>query len=86
LYNDGNSKAKIAKILNCNVKSIFTILKNNFVVTQKKNSYTRENSIVYQAEEIIELYKNGRNVKDIAQQFNCTTSNIFYILKKYNIR
>lgn len=35
-----------------------------------------------QKQQIVDLYKNGISVSDIAPLFNITTSNIFYILKR----
>jgi DNA-binding NarL/FixJ family response regulator len=86
LYKDGNNKRKIAKLMKCDVKSVYQILKNNGIATIKSNSIIRENTISSKSAQIIELYNNGVSVKDIAAKFNCTTNNITIILKKNKIQ
>ena len=86
LYKSGNNKRKIAKLMKCDVKSVYQILKNNGIATIKNNSVTRENTISSKSAEIITLYNNGVSVKDIAAKFNCTTNNITIILKNNKIQ
>ena len=86
LYAQGNSKIKIARLMNCNVKSIYNLLKKNNIATIKNNSYKRKNTVSSKAESIIMLYNNGATIKDIAHRFNCTTNNITIILGKNNIK
>lgn len=45
LYQLGNSKQKVAKLMNCDVKTVYNILKINNIATIKKNSVKRKNLI-----------------------------------------
>ena len=86
LYSSGLTKRKVAKLMDCDVRSVFGILKENNVATIKRNSSYRENSLYCnRGSEIVELYNGGTAIKDIAKIMDCTPSNIGYILKKNGI-
>jgi len=86
LYLNGNSKRKVAKIMNCDTKAIYNILKKNCIKTINEISYHKENSISNKGDEIVLLYNKGMSIKDIAKKFNCTTNNITIILNKNNVK
>jgi hypothetical protein len=86
LYINGNSKRKVAQLMNCNARSVYSILKKKKVETIKNNSYTREKAVSSKAKEIVLLYNNGTTIKEIAAKFNCSPSNITVILNKNGVK
>lgn len=85
LYLNGNSKRKVAQMMNCDARSVYSILKKNKIETNKNNSYRKEKAISSKAREIILLYNNGMNIKEIAAKFGCSSSNISIILNKNKV-
>lgn len=77
-YQEGKTIKELEKIYNCSEKLIRSRLREYGVVLNKRIAWNRKELPI---NEIIQDYQNGKNLKQIALKFNCSSIPVARILK-----